>query len=772
MAVLAGFAAIDLRGEEFVFQSLHEFLRGPAWPGPLLEGSNGTCYGVSAGGGTDGLGSVFRFTSDGELTILASFRGTNGRYPNDLLRGSDGNFYGTTGGAGGFGTVFRFTQDGILNTLFAFNGTNGESPQRLLEGTDGNLYGITLAGGAANLGTVFKLTPAGVLTTLASFHGGDGAYPSALLQGRDNNFYGTTGFGGAFCHGSSPSGCGTVFQMTTGGVLRTLISFNDANGTIPNSLVQGVDGNLYGTVLGGEPSGDGRVFRITPDGALASVVIFNGANGRSPGGLVIGRDGNFYGTTSAGGSNGFGTVFRVTPSGELTSVFAFEFPSDHGTAMQSVDGNLYGTARGWEHYPHQDGLLFKITPAGEFTALASFGSPGGYGVSAFVQAHDGDFYGTTGGGGNEDVGTAFKMTPGGAFTTLASFGETSAGPLFLPQGLIQARDGNFYGIASAHGISYPDTVFKMTPEGTVTTFDYFEPGLIELQQGTDDAFFAIAGGMGAVIKISGDGMTSTLTSFIDTNSSVPISLLQGRDGNLYGIAAPLILSIPVHPGDPNSIFKIAPDGSLTTLVEFDAVDGYHPSTLLQGTDGNLYGLAGATNGLSIVFKVSFSGVMSNLFLFDGANGGFPHDLMQGSDGNLYGLLSQSGPNGGREAVFRVTPDGALSTLMSLNSDKHLGRLTQGVDGNLYGIATTSSGESVFRLVRAPVLNATRPSHERVILTWNSFPGGAYRVEFKPAFSDASWTLLTPDITASAGTISVTDNPGDVPERYYRVRLLP
>jgi len=777
MALAASLACAHVRGDELVLQTLHEFHRRPARPsGGLIERGDGSYYGVTAEGGTDGRGTVFRITADGELTTLASFRGPNGRYPNDLLLGSDGNIYGTTGGAGGFGTVFRLTQDGTLSTLFAFNGTNGESPQGLLEGTDGNLYGITLAGGAASLGTVFKLTPAGVLTTLTSFHGGNGAYPTALLQGDAGNFYGTTFSGGAGCVGGSPPGCGTVFEMTTAGELHTLISFNNANGIIPDSLVKGDDGNFYGTVAGGEPSGGGRVFRITPDGALTPLVVFNGTNGRGPQGLVKGRDGNFYGTTSGGGSNDFGTVFRMTPKGQLTTLFSFTFPNDHQAVMQGQDGNLYGTLRGWEHYPHPGGLLFKITPAREFTALASFGSPGGYGVSAFVQGQDGSFYGTTVGGGTMDVGTAFKMTPGGAFTTLASFGDTSAGPLFLPEGLIQARDGNFYGTASAHGISYQDTVFRMTPEGTVNTFSYFEPGLIRLLQGVDEAFFAIADRMGAVIKIAQDGVTSTLTSFIDTNGSVPISLVPGSDGNLYGTAAPLGSIFPgaqiYGVGDPNSIFKMTPDGTPTTLVGFDVTDGYHPSTLLQGVDGNLYGLAGSTNGSSIIFKVTFGGVMSNLFLFDGANGGFPHDLIQGSDGNLYGLLSHSKANGGRETVFRMTPDGAFSTLF--NSAERMGYLTQGGDGNFYGVTTggLASDGAIFRLVQQPVLSAARISNDRVVLTWNSFPGGTYRVEYRSMLSDKNWMPLKPDLTVTGSTTSLTNNLGGATERYYRVRLLP
>ncbi len=167
-----------------------------------------------------------------------------------LVQGSDGNFYGTTeyGGASGSGTVFQMTPAGVLTTLVLFNGTNGSHPSAALaQGSDGNFYGTTAYGGTnGNKGTVFQMTPAGALTTLVSFNGTNGSRPVAgLVQGSDGNFYGTTLLGGANNHG-------TVFKMTTGGVLTTLVSFNGANGLSPFApLVQGSDGNFYGTTAGG-----------------------------------------------------------------------------------------------------------------------------------------------------------------------------------------------------------------------------------------------------------------------------------------------------------------------------------------------------------------------------------------------------------------------------------------------------------------------------------------------------------------------------------------
>ncbi|MCX6927535.1 MAG: hypothetical protein NT154_30660, partial [Verrucomicrobia bacterium] len=244
-----------------------------------------------------------------------------------LVQGSDGNLYGTTefGGANGRGTVFRVTTNGVLTTLNSFNGTNGSHPAAsLVQGTDGNFYGTTASGGTnGNNGTVYQMTPAGTLTTLVSFSGNNGSHPhGGLVQGSDGDLYGTTSRGGASINGA-------VFKITPGGVLTRMVSFAYAIGAAPlDALVQGIDGNFYGTTCGGG-LGNGTVFRMTPAGMLTRMVSFNFNDGFAPTGLVQGSDGNFYGTAEYGGNlslnggYGFGTVFKMTPAGALTTVVSF-----------------------------------------------------------------------------------------------------------------------------------------------------------------------------------------------------------------------------------------------------------------------------------------------------------------------------------------------------------------------------------------------------------------------------------------------------------------
>jgi uncharacterized repeat protein (TIGR03803 family) len=287
--------------------------------------------------------------------VLVSFNGTDGSFPfAGLVLGSDGNFYGTTynGGASAFGTAFKMTPAGVLTTLVSFNNTNGSNPVGgLVQGTNGNFYGTTLFGGTKGWGTVFSMTPAGVLTTLVSFNGTNGRNPyTGLAQGSDGNFYGTTYFSpgnGGF------NGPGTVFSMTPAGVLTTLVSFNNTNGSSPQyaALVQGTNGNLYGTtpydtIPYGGP-GNGTVFSMTSAGLLTTLTVFNSTDGANPyAGLVQGTDGNFYGTTSNGGTNDNGTVFSMTSTGVLTTLVSFNGTNGsnpYAGLLQASDGNFYGT---------------------------------------------------------------------------------------------------------------------------------------------------------------------------------------------------------------------------------------------------------------------------------------------------------------------------------------------------------------------------------------------------------------------------------------------
>jgi uncharacterized repeat protein (TIGR03803 family) len=355
MLLLAGLVTVRLPAQ--TLQTLVSF-NGTNGANPyaaLTLDTDGNFYGTTVyGGGSNAAGTVFQVTTNGTLTTLISFSVTNGAWPYAALTlGNDGNFYGTTfyGGSSGYGTVFKVTTNGVLTRLISFNSSNVARPEAALTlDTDGNFYGTTAYVGGNDYGTVFKVTTNGVLTTLVSFNCGNGGYPyAALTLGNDGNFYGTTYYCGS-------SGDGTVFQVTTNGYLTTLVSFNAnnnaSNGTDPQAaLTLGNDGNFYGTTYyGGGSSNVGTVFRVTTNGVLTTLVSFNGTNGANPyARLTLGNDSNFYGTTEYGGSSNVGTVFRVTTNGVLTTLVSFNGTNGanpYAALTLGNDGNFYGTTEG------------------------------------------------------------------------------------------------------------------------------------------------------------------------------------------------------------------------------------------------------------------------------------------------------------------------------------------------------------------------------------------------------------------------------------------
>lgn len=313
----------------------HSFAQsdGHAPEAGLIRGDDGGLYGTTRWGGESNLGTAFRIGSDLDLTVLHSFRGENvtpgegGNPVGRLLRGTSGALYGTTADydypASGYGTVYRLDAHGTVATLHRFSFTDGERPAAgLIDGGDGSLYGTTPRGGfygpvpgsSANdsFGTVFKIDASGVLMTLHSFTGIDGAYPAGeLVRATGGSFYGTTSDWPDY----SQFGYGTVFRIDTGGSLTTIYRFTGgSNGAHPSAgLVEGSDGNLYGTTYSGGQYGRGTVFRIDTSGSLTTLHSFTGLDGAHPTStLTQASDGSFYGTTRAGGAYDAGAVFRIT----------------------------------------------------------------------------------------------------------------------------------------------------------------------------------------------------------------------------------------------------------------------------------------------------------------------------------------------------------------------------------------------------------------------------------------------------------------------------
>ena len=336
-----------------------------------------------------------------------------------------------------------------LNLLVNFDNGNGSRPEGpLIQGKDGNFYGSTYKGGTHSSGTVFKMSAAGTLSTIYNFcpQSGclDGSNPiGQLVEGTDGNFYGTTYAGGANTYALCTSGCGTIFKLTPSGTLTTLYSFcsqtDCTDGAVPYAgLVQATDGNYYGTTYyGGATTLYGSVFEITPTGTLTTLHSFCSdiQNGQCV--------------------DGYNPSARLTPDGQ---------------------GNLYGTTSSGGNYGL--GAIFRITLSGVLNTVYSFcplsnGCADGFNPqAALTQGSDGNFYSTTPVGGNE--GTVFKISPSGTLTTLYTFtGSDGAGPA---AGVVEGLDGNFYGTTNGGGVGNYGTIFQLTPAGKLTTVHSFDFG--------------------------------------------------------------------------------------------------------------------------------------------------------------------------------------------------------------------------------------------------------------------------------------------------------
>jgi len=371
--------------------------------------------------------------------------------------------------------------EAALTALYSFSGPDGSTPVAgLVQAADGSFYGTTATGGASAVpsGTLFQLTSEGRLITIYSFAYTDGAVPrSELLLAADGNFYGTTSSGGA-----SSGYAGTIFGGAETSVQTNLYSFDGSDGGFPSAgLIQASDGSLYGTTHAGgyatseSGGGGGMVFQYQPGGIVQQIFAFDGNDGlvgMNPIGITQGRDGDLYGVTYSGGVSGNGTVYRLSLQGTLTSLYSFngsDGANPDALLVQGSDGNFYGTTlaggTGDCVVPNAStgcGTIFKVAPTGELTNLYSFsgGADGGTPYSGLIQARDGNFYGTTEAGGI-GKGTIFRITPAGELTTLYSFqGQDGANP---QSRLMEADDGSFYGTTTAGGSANLGTLFKLAP---------------------------------------------------------------------------------------------------------------------------------------------------------------------------------------------------------------------------------------------------------------------------------------------------------------------
>lgn len=413
-------------------------------------------------------------------------------------------------------------------------GIGGGGPNLIAQGRDGNFYSMSEHGGTGARGAAFKITPSGTETLLASFVTTNGLYPwGGLTLGTDGNLYGTTlQGGGTSCQFGA--GCGIVLKMTPAGVLTTLFAFpaTDSNGLYPYAPpIQGTDGNFYGSTPVG--NGGATLYKMTPTGTMTLLHQFNVTDGDFVSGqLVQGTDGNFYGGSFQGGTSSAGVLFKVTSTGVFTLLH--NFTGSDGTSawglIQGTDGNFYGATVGGG--TSNAGVIFKITSSGAYTVLYNLnGTTDGLNpYSSLIQATDGNFYGVANAGGTLGYGTIYKITPGGAYTVVHNFDSTTGQN---PQAaLTQSTTGLLYGDTQLGG---QQTVTNCN--GTCGVFYSLNIGAAPFAKlvttsGKEGAKIGILGqgfSSSSVVKFGGVQATSiTLSGTTFITATVPAGALTGK----------------------------------------------------------------------------------------------------------------------------------------------------------------------------------------------------------------------------------------------------
>ncbi|NOS91003.1 MAG: hypothetical protein HOP30_03715, partial [Cyclobacteriaceae bacterium] len=704
----------------------------------LVQAANGKFYGVTSDGGVYNFGVLFEYDPVTDLYAKKiDFNSNNGKKPfSSLIMTDDFKLYGVTreGGTNGQGVLFQY--DPITNAYIKkidFDGSsNGSNPWgALMKASDGKLYGMTTQGGTNNQGTLFQYDPSSnSLIKKIDFNNANGSYPqSSLMQAVDGKLYGMTRQGGT-------NNQGTLFQYEpSSNSLIKKIDFSDTNGTYPQGyLMQAGDGKLYGMTYQGGTNNLGVLFQYDPSNNLFTKKFdFDSTNGSYPqGSLMQASDGKLYGMTAVGGAINRGVLFQFDPA---TNVYAkkLDFNNINGTSpqgslMQASDGKLYGVTNSGGA---GNGILFQYDPVtNSITKKIDFAVAidGSIPYGSLILASDGKLYGMTSRGGVNNGGVLFQINPANYTYTKKIDFNTANG--INPQGsLIEASDGKMYGMTNYGGINNFGVLFQYDP----TTNAYTK-------------------------KIDFNG----------SNGKNPYggALIPGSDGKLYG------MTTFGGTNDLGVLFSYDPgNNSLTKKIDFvGTTNGRHPEgSLILASDGKLYGMTrqGGTSDAGVLFQYdpSTNSLEKKIDFVVNITGQTPHgSLILAGDNKLYAM--------NQNALIQYDPaTNILSKKVEFNNTTNganpFGSLMLAGDGKLYGMTnsggTTNSGvifqydplTSIYtKTLDFNVLNGMNPYYSNLIaipqpqfITFNPLPN--------KALGDPSFTLTA---TASSGlSVSYTSS---------------
>ena len=646
--------------------------------GHLIQASNGKLYGMTSQGGISDEGVLFEYETTGNTyTDKIQFDGPNkgGRPEGSLLEATNGKLYGMTsrGGSNSYGVLFEY--DPGLSTFTKkvdFDGAAlGRGPKgSLVEATNGKLYGMTYYGGLNGDGVLFEYDPiAGNFTKKVDFdNAATGGNPwGSLLEASNGKLYGMTQNGGSNDHG-------VLFEYDpVNNIFIKKVDFESvAKGSHPfGSLIEAANGKLYGMTTYGGINDHGVLFEydIVGNSLIKKLDFDNLLYGRGPfGSLVEAIDGKLYGMTSAGGLYDNGVLFEYDPPtnsfAKNVDFFALgnNWRIPYGSLLQIANGKMYGMTRYGGN--HLGGVLFEYNPVSDtiikkidFDEAIMGRTPHG----SLLETSNNKFYGMTEAGGAYDDGVLFEFDPVNiTYNVKIHFNDTISGK--QPNGsLIEGANGMLYGMTSEGGLNDDGVLFEYNHvNGTfIKKLDF--NGMLKgstpigsLLQATNGMLYGMtrAGGSnfkGALFEY--DPIADVFTKKIDFDGSAKGerphgNLIEAANGKLYGLTSR---------GGSNSkgvLFEYNPmDSTFSKKVDFDgSTNGNLPyGSLLEATDGKLYGMTyygGSSNSGTLFEYDPIGNLLTKKGDFDNVpKGRYPSgSLMEASNGALYGMTSKGGIN--------------------------------------------------------------------------------------------------------------------------------
>jgi uncharacterized repeat protein (TIGR03803 family) len=399
------------------------------------------------------------------------------------------------------------------------------------------------------------------------------------------------------------------------------------------------------------------------------------------------------------------------------------------------DGLLYGAAPSGGAFGH--GSIFKATIDGAITFVPFDGTNGSVPYYSPLQVADGIIYGMATTGGNMDAGTVYRLNTNGILAAIYSFDMTNGS---RPASLMMGKDGNLYGVTGCGGIGFDGTAYS---------------------------------GDGIAFRLTTNGVFTHLASFSE-KYAFPNSIVEANDGNFYGTT---------QQGGPygyGTVFRMTPDGQLSTLVTFDGTNGAYANPIILGSDGALYGCTSGINFLDAndrsgkVYRITTNGDFTILHTFSFSDGAEPRcRLLEVTNGLFYGTTYISGRSAG--TVFQIATNGDFATVFYFDSSRAKGclprvGLAKGGDGNYYGLSTQPVRDLYcLRPVEAPLFQPSMQDGQITLnwKTWGRLPVGLY---YKTNLNEADWHFLDGVATETNAVISHTEPVDPDTPRFYTLQM--